>query len=278
MKGLYELAGTSRQAHHRACQRHQEHTSRNRELLEEVRTVRVAHPRMGMAKLHDLLQPPDMGRDKFIKLLKDNDLQLNKVRNYRRTTYSNPHSAFRNLIQGMKLDGPNQLWVSDITYFHSGPKHYYLTFILDVYSRRIVGYAASDSLAAQANMKALRRALRLRGDQSLKGLIHHSDRGVQYIYHKYVNLLRNKGIRISMGNKAWENAHAERINRTIKNDYLYAKGSIRSLKSLQEKLKEQVDLYNQQRPHQELPNRTNPVAFEQLAAQKQLDYQVKINY
>ena len=278
MSALYGLVGISRQAHQQACRRLYLHKQQANVILAVVQAVRRDHPRMGMEKLYDLLRPPDLGRDRFIDLLKMNGLQLKKARSYHRTTYSVAHLAYDNLIQGMRIKKLNELWVSDITYFRSGDQFYYLVFIMDVYSRRIVGYHASDSLAAEANVKALRMALRLRQGELIKGLIHHSDRGGQYVYHKYVSLLERHSIRISMGNKAWENAHAERINGTIKNDYLYPKGPVKGLKSLQQKLKEQVELYNEQRPHQELPNRTNPVAFEQLAAQKQLDYEVVINY
>ena len=278
MRALYGLVGISRQAHQQACRRQYLHKQQSLMILAVVQAVRRDHPRMGMEKLYDLLRPPDFGRDRFIDLLKMNGLQLKKARSYHRTTYSVAHLAYDNLIHGIRVKKLNELWVSDITYFRSGDQFYYLVFIVDVYSRRIVGYYASDSLAAEANVKALRMALRLRHGEQIEGLIHHSDRGGQYVYHKYVSLLERHGIRISMGNKAWENAHAERINGTIKNDYLYPKGPVKGLKSLQRKLKEQVELYNEQRPHQELPNRMSPVAFEQLAAQKQLDYEVVINY
>jgi putative transposase len=278
MNRLYDLVGITRQAHHQAYQRKQRYEQQCALWIAEARAVRQDHPRMGMAKLYDLLKPPNMGRDRFIEVLKNSGLRLKKTRNYHRTTYSVPHLAYDNLIQGMRINGLNQLWVSDITYYYSGGRFFYLVFIMDVYSRRIVGHAASNSLAAESNLKALRRAFRLRKGQCLQGLIHHSDRGSQYVAHDYVKLLKDKGVQISMGNKAWENAHAERINRTIKNDYMYPKGPIKSLKSLQLKLKEQVNLYNEQRPHQNLPQRVNPVVFEQLAAQKQLDYQVTINY
>ena len=278
MSALYKLVGISRQAHQQACRRRDRDERQAIIILSVVQSVRQDHPRMGMEKLYDLLQPPYFGRDRFIELLKMNGLELKKARSYHRTTYSVPHLAYDNLIHGLRVKKLNELWVSDITYFRTGDQFYYLVFIMDVYSRRIIGYCASDSLAAQANVKALRMALRLRRGELMEGLIHHSDRGAQYVYHKYVSLLERHNIQISMGNKAWENAHAERINGTIKNDYLYPKGPVKSLKSLQRKLKEQVELYNEQRPHQELPNRTNPVAFEQLAAQKQLDYEVVINY
>jgi transposase InsO family protein len=272
------MLGISRQAHFKCLKYDKTLAVEQAVLLEEVKLVRRDHPRMGMAKLYDLLQPELIGRDRFIKLLKVNGLQLNKVRNYSRTTYSIAHLAYDNKIKNLVVDRLNQLWVSDITYFYALDRHYYLTFIMDVYSRYIVGYAASDSLAATANVRALKMALRNRKGQSLQCMIHHSDRGSQYIYHQYIELLKRNGVQISMGNKAWENAHAERINRTIKNDYLYPKGPITGLKSLQKKLAKQVYLYNHQRPHQELPQRLAPFVFEQLAAQKQMDYKVKINY
>ena len=276
MKDLYELLNKTRQGHHQWLKRQACRKLEAIVILSDVQAIRMRHPRIGMRKLYRLVNPPGIGRDKFIKLLRENGLALNRVKNYRRTTYSIAHLAYDNKIEGLELDGVNQLWVSDITYYTNRKRHYYLTFIMDVYSRKIVGYAASDSLAAQSNIKAMKMALKNR--KPCAGMIHHSDRGSQYIHHEYVELLKINGIQISMGNKAWQNAHAERINGTIKNEYLYPKGEIDSLKSLQKKLTQQVKLYNEERPHQELPEELSPSQFEQLAAQIEIDYKVKINY
>src|SRR5699024_4694017 len=106
---------------------------------------------------------------------------------------------FDNLIEGRVVSGPNQVWQSDITFIKVGETFYYLTFIIDVYSRRIVGYAVSKNLRAEANLRALKQALANCSTAQLKGLVHHSDRGSQYTDGRYLALLRRHNICISMG-------------------------------------------------------------------------------
>jgi transposase InsO family protein len=229
--------------------------------LSRVDDLRKEHPRMGAKKLYALLQPEGIGRDKFIELLMDNGYGVRRSRNYMKTTYPGPHH-YPNLISGKKLTGVNQLWVSDITFIWVKQRWYYLTFITDVYSRRIVGYAIDRYLHAQANIRALKKAIKNTRRNSLKGLIHHSDRGSQYIHKEYIKLLNDTDIQISMGNKAWENAHAERINGIIKNEYLHPL-KVSSFEDLKVKTRKVVNLYNQKRPHGKLVNMFSPIKFEE---------------
>lgn len=144
---------------------------------------------------------------------------IRRTRNKIPTTFP-AHKVFKNLIEGRVITGPNQVWQSDITYT---TEFYYLTLIIDVYSRRIVGYTISKNLRAEANLKALRQAIAGREPHELKSLVHHSDRGSQYIDGRYLVLLRSNNMLISMGRIAQDNAFAERINGTIKNEYLLPK-------------------------------------------------------
>ena len=139
-------------------------------------------------------------------------------------------------------------------------KYYYIVFIIDIYTKVILGYKASDNQRAEANLLALIMALK-NCNGSIVKLIHHSDRGSQYIYAKYIELLTSKGIMISMGEKAQDNAYAERINGTIKNEYLKY-WEINSYEDLKKNLDRAVNHYNNKRKHNELPGRMSPMEFD----------------
>lgn len=278
MTGLYREAGVSRQGHFQWMERFAQASCKGAILLEEAAHVRKRHPRLGARKVHDVLRP-DLGRDRFEALLLGNGMRLRRVHNYARTTYAHPSIRYPNLITGMVLRGIDQLWVSDITYVPFEGRFYYVTLITDVYSRRIVGAAASRSLAAEANLRALRQAIRLRGGRIAPGLIHHSDRGSQYVDKDYLDMLACHKARISMGGKAWENAHAERVNGVVKNEYLLPQG-IKSFEHLVRSLRRTVKLINEERPHGQLPERMTPCAFEATLSSttRSMHYEVKINY
>ncbi len=222
--------------------------------------VRDLHPGMGLRKMYEQFKPEGMGRDAFIALGLSEGLRLRSISNPRRTTYSIKSNRYKNLLVGKRFTAVNQVWSSDITYFQIGREHYYIVLIMDVYSRRIVGYSAADNMRAENNIKALKMALNLRGiDDYEKTLIHHSDRGSQYISDDYTNLLEDFGVRISMCREVLENAHIERVNGTIKNDYL-ARWNISKPQSLMRFLKKAVDGYNN-RIHLSLDKKT-PIEFE----------------
>ena len=223
-----------------------------------------------------MLRPETMGRDRFEALLMRAGFRLTVSRSYTRTTYAYKGHRFDNLITGLDITATDQLWVSDITYFRYKQRFYYLTFITDVFTRKIIGFKVSDNLMAEANIKALKMALKGKNKDKLKGLIHHSDRGTQYIHHQYLALLEQHGIQVSMGNKAWENAHAERINGIIKNEYLNHM-SFSDNDSLTRKLRSIIRLYNSQRPHGRLPAMMTPEQME-TSNLKNMNYKVKINY
>src|SRR5699024_1371596 len=114
------------------------------------------------------------------------------------------------------VSSPAVVWQSDITYIPMGDRFYYVVFIVDIYSKRIVGYKVSSNMRATANYEALAMALKVHA----AALIHHSDRGSQYASSGYIDKLKSSGTRISMGLTAQENAYVERLNRTIKDEYL----------------------------------------------------------
>lgn len=256
------MVGISRQAHHQRLASLAQQELRDQALLSSTARIRKDHPRLGARKVYDMLSPPNIGRDAFEALLLSNGYRLLRKRNYQRTTYSClPSQVHPNRISGMEVTAPRQLWVSDITYLQQAAKCYYLVLIMDVYTRRIVGWQVSDHLKASANVAALDQAIAYNKGEDLTQLIHHSDRGSQYIASQYLDRLRDKGIAVSMGNKAWENAHAERINGILKQEYM-EEVNFENLKQVKRQIKRIIKLYNEKRPHLGLPGRLSPAKFE----------------
>lgn len=259
MNTLYKIAGVSKQAVHKHNQYEQWFEQKLYELVLEADVLRSEHPGCGVEKMYYTLKPDWIGRDRFVEIFMELGYRVSPQKNYRRTTIP-AHYKYPNLIEGMQLMSKNQVWQSDITYFAVGDSFCYLVFIMDVYTRRILGYCASDHMRAEANIVALRMAFKTCGG-ALDGLIHHSDRGSQYIDSKYTGLLLGKGIKISMGLIAQENAYAERINGIIKNEYL-TYFNISSLAQLKHRVKRAVKNYNKSRIHRELPSRLSPDSFD----------------
>jgi len=217
--------------------------------------IRLKHPGCGVEKLYYSINPDFIGRDKFIDIMMQNGYRLSKKINYKRTTYGS-RVNFPNLIEGISLNGPSQVWQSDITYIDVNNKFYYAVFIIDVYTKKIVGYSLSDHMKASANVKALKMAL----SKHKTPIVHHSDRGSQYTSNEYLNLLRDNNIEISMGLMATDNAYAERLNRTIKEEYL-EHWNIKTYEVLKSQMKKAVKNYNNERLHNSI-NRKTPSFFE----------------
>jgi transposase InsO family protein len=211
--------------------------------------------------MYDMLDPEGIGRDAFIALGLREGFRLKALEKYVRTTYSIRSNRYRNLLAGQWFTGVNQIWSSDITYFYCLGRFYYLVMIMDVYSRRIVGYSIADNMRAENNLTALMMALSLRGENHYHNqLIHHSDKGSQYASDIYTEMLYNYGIRISMCDEVYENTHIERINDTIKNQYL-TRITITTEQELIRKVDQVINTYNTKRPHQSLSGLC-PVEFE----------------
>jgi putative transposase len=259
MNELYRIIGISKQAVHKYLQKEEGFQKRLATLVMDADLLREEHPGCGVEKMYHTLNPGWLGRDRFIEVMMGLGYRVKRIRSYTRTTIPACYK-YPNLIEGMVLWDKNQLWQTDITYFKVGSKYCYLIFIEDVYSRRILGYQASDHMKASANIAALRMALRTRGDLEY-GLIHHSDRGSQYVEKTYTGILIQNDIHISMGLKAQDNAYAERVNGIIKNEYL-AYWKIDSLKELKKYLKQAVTHYNNKRMHSSLLPKTTPLLFE----------------
>jgi hypothetical protein len=227
-------------------------------LVAQVDAIREEHPGCGVEKMYYTLQPEYLGRDKFCEIFMGLGYGVKKVRNYQKTTIP-CHLDYPNLIEGMTVSRPYQVIQSDITYFELNGRFYYLVFIVDVYTKEILSFTVSSHMKAEANLRALRQALRkitfLPGE-----LIHHSDRGAQYGSNIYRKTLENNGIQISMGLKAQDNAYVERVNGTIKNEYL-KRWDIDNEKKLRIKTKAAVKHYNDKRKHMAFNNQYSPLEF-----------------
>jgi transposase InsO family protein len=229
-----------------------------------IKEIRKTHPKLGGRKLYKELQSffktssIKMGRDAFFDLLYRNNLLIQRKKRYHITTMSKHWLLkYPNLIKDFTPTISNQLWVSDITYIKIGNRFYYISFITDAYSHKIVGYHVAESLHSAETIKALKMALRELSDsfQSHFQLIHHSDRGVQYCEQNYVKLLQNNGIRISMTQTGdpRENAIAERVNGIIKTEYLFDCKDI-SFREVKKRVAKAVKSYNTTRPHLSIGN------------------------
>lgn len=250
--------GTSKQNIHQRLKRVIARKEIQGHLKRVVEEVRRDHPEMGAKSLYMKLRPSTMGRDRFYTWYRDNGLTIVPRKNWRRTTNSSGVIRFSNLVRDRELTRVNQVWVSDITYYQIGEDFHYITLVMDQFSRKIKGYSASKTLHMEATtVPAIKMALK--GVGQMDRPIIHSDGGGQYYGHKFLDLTRNK-LEHSMGKTAYENPHAERLNRTIKDQYLRHYNP-QNYRELIEKLRKAVAMYNQGKPHSALGGRT-PVMFE----------------
>lgn len=184
--------GISRQAYYIHKKRTRQDLLEQEILLNKVFELRSVHKFMGGRKLYYKLQEfmtehgIKMGRDAFFDVLRDNRLLIKQRKRYHITTNSRHWMRkYANLIKSTEPMGPNHIWVSDITYWKTKGGHFYISFITDAYSRKIVGYNVGESLDALESVIALKMALKSLKPEST-GLIHHSDRGVQYCSKEYI--------------------------------------------------------------------------------------------
>jgi transposase InsO family protein len=194
-----------------------------------------------------------MGRDQFERFCMDSGYRIKKLRNFRVTTNSLGVTRFPNMIKDIEVTRVNQVFVSDITYFDIGSDTYYLTFIMDLFNREIVGWCASDNLRTESTtLPALHRVITERVRANLIGAIMHSDGGGQYYCNEFKKLTKDLGMINSMTEeKVYENSHAERLNGIIKNNYLYPYGPT-NMTSLKKLLDKAVFMYNTGKPHKAL--------------------------
>jgi putative transposase len=208
---------------------------------------------MGTMKLHRTLNAElkqiKVGRDTLNRILKVNGMLVKPLRQYRKTTSSSHYlKKHKDLVTGIAITRPEQVWVSDITYIYNRNRYYYLSLITDAYSKKIMGYNVGNNLNAELTIKSLEMAIRQR-DYKRK-LIHHSDRGSQYCCNEYQQLLQKFGIRTSMTEKydPYTNAIAERVNGILKQEFLL-EGRDCSLAEMKVIVEHSIEVYNNKRLH-----------------------------
>lgn len=253
----------SRQAYYKRQKARDQQRFEEAVILDAVKQIRRTQPRVGGRKLHRMLMASGLriGRDKLFRLLKENNLLIKPSRRSVRTTQSS--HRFRkhpNRIKELEITRPNQVFVADITYIDTHEGFCYLALITDAYSRKIVGYDLSQSLAIEGCQRALEMALE--GVSEPEKLIHHSDRGIQYCSHGYVGMLEAQDIQISMTEEhhVYENALAERVNGILKTEFLLGQ-KLLSVDVAVELVQAAIPIYNNERLHMALDYETPAVRY-----------------
>lgn len=220
-------------------------------------------PRVGTRKLYHLIgdelraQALKVGRDGLFTLMRHYGLQIRPRRRYVQTTMSKHWMRkWPNIVKGKVVQRPDEVWVSDITYLKTTEGTMYLNMVTDAFSRRIVGYALAAHMETESMIEALKMALEQRKDPQ-QPTIHHSDRGLQYCSKEYVKLSAANNVQLSMTQNGdpYENALAERMNRTIKEEF-GMDGTVKTKDQLRQLVAEAIHLYNSKRPHLALNMKT----------------------
>jgi putative transposase len=248
------LLGYTRQAFYSQQQYQQQQNYEADLIIQQVQKHRFLQPRLGTRKLVVLLQyfvkehKIKLGRDALFDLLREHQLLVRKRKKTMQTTFSK-HRFYKypNLIRQYEPLAPNLLWVSDITYITLDKSFAYLSLITDAYSRKIIGFYLAETLEAIGCINALKMAVAVCPDYSQ--LTHHSDRGIQYCSHNYVDLLQANHIKISMTENGdpLENAIAERVNGILKEELLQQQYP--DFKTAQLSVAKAITIYNSLRPH-----------------------------
>ncbi len=232
------------------------------DVIKLVHKSRRTLPREGTRKLMKSLKCDfqkknlKIGRDQLFRILRENELLVRRKKYSSRTTNSyHRFYKYKNIIKNMTINRPNQVWASDITYIRTIKGFCYLALITDMYSRKIVGYDLSDSLELKGCLKALQKAIYQA--KGIKGLVHHSDRGIQYCSNQYTDILKRKKIEISMTeeNHCYENALAERVNGILKDEF-YLDQTFTCVDHANRATKNAIKLYNNKRLHLSLNFKT----------------------
>ncbi len=257
LEAVCRAVGITPQAHYQKKRREERRQEEDAKVLFLVRLIRAKHPRMGVRKLLAKLRPIleregiQVGRDRLYALLREVDLLAQSPRSRVRTTQAG-EERYPNLLKGFWVTSPDRVWVADITFLRVGGDFRYLFLVMDLYSRKIVGWRVGLSLEGRYALEALQMAV----EGALwrrEGMVHHSDHGVQYTSRQYREYLEGQGIRASMGRKgyAYDNAYMERAIGTLKGEYGLGDG-FPDAGSLHRAVEEAVGLYNVDRPHEAL--------------------------
>lgn len=234
------------------------------DLMGKIEQIRSEFPRTGYRMLlaHLKRHGFKIGERKLRGFMVKFNLQFKAKRKFIRTTNSNhAHEVHPNLIEELSITGVNQVWTADITYIRINNGFVYLAVVLDLYSRMVIGWAISKKIDRQLTLSALDMAIKRRSPK--KGVIHHSDRGVQYLCDDYVEKLRAHSFHISCSRKGnpYDNAWTESYMKTLKYDEIYMFNYETYLDVVENVPKFIEEVYNQKRLHSSL-NYLSPKEFE----------------
>lgn len=221
----------------------------------KVEQIRVEFPTTGYRTLlhHLKRNGVSIGETRLRRILNESGLRIKRKKRFIKTTQSNHDClVYPNLIPGMILDGINQVWAGDITYIRIGNGFVFLAVLLDLYSRKIIGWSISKKIDGKLTLDALKMAISRRKPPI--GVIHHSDRGVQYLSGEYVNELKSNGFHLSCSRKGnpYDNAWSESFMKTLKNDEVYL-GNYQTFLDVVENVPRFLEeVYNKKRLHSSL--------------------------
>lgn len=261
MSKACRLIGISRQAIYQREKRVAERKAELEPVKDWVMQYRRFMSQLGTRKLYHLIKPTlekqhiKLGRDGLFDYLRDAGLLIKPRRSYTKTTFSKHWMhKYPNLLKGTRVDKPEQVFVSDITYLESDEGVHYLSLVTDACSRKIMGYEVSREMKSADVVQALKMAIKAR--QTHRLLIHHSDRGVQYCSSDYQRVLEQNNIRPSMtdGYDCYQNALAERVNGILKQEFLLHR--CKSFEELKLLVEQSINVYNRLRPHLSLGMKT----------------------
>ena len=274
MKQMLEWQDITRQGAHQGIARLRKAQRDLIDTIELASEVREQHNQMGCRDIHYAMREQmPRGRDWTEQVLLTCGF---RVKASPRSFTVAGVNICSNLIEGMNITAPNQVWQTDITYVWAGSRWYYVSFVIDVYTRQILASYCSRDLSAAGQVRCLAGAFASQKGEDLSELIVHTDRGVQYTSEAYKNYLERWEVRHSMAHYAWQNAYCERVNRTIKHNYLKYY-TTDSYNSLCKGVAKAVRLYNRSKPHRGLPSRLSPDQFvKELNQGGHPDYRVEI--
>ena len=248
------MFGISRQGYYQKQRRIEKRLAELSQVKADVINERIYLPTLGTRKLYYRLSKTfrskgiKIGRDSLFDFLRSEHMLIRPKRSYHKTTNSKHWlHKYPNLLKDRKPLEPNEIWVSDITYIDTKEQTAYLSLITDAYSRKIVGYHLHESLHTDGVVAALQQALK--NEKINQGLIHHSDRGLQYCSTQYQQILSKHHISPSMtdGYDCYQNALAERMNGILKGEFLFVKPA--DVHQARKMIDQAIELYNHRRPH-----------------------------
>jgi len=243
-----------------------ERARRDAELRDRIEAIQAQYPAYGVRQVYwefFWTHHQRINRKRIARVMKKFGLKALIYRGFKVSTTDSSHSnrIYPNLLHGKEVSAPNQVWVADITYVRIRTGFIYFAAVLDLFSRRVVGWAVSKRIDTELCLEALKMAIEKR--QPGAGLIHHSDRGVQYTSDEYVALLKTYGIEISMSRKGncWDNAFMESFFGTLKREEVHLLDYEDFTDVIFRLPKFIEDLYNEKRRHSSLGG-LSPAEFE----------------